>query len=672
MPMIGYGHQSIDHSDCQAVQAVLHSQALTCGPAVAAFEGAIAAQTGAAHAVAVANGTSALRLLYQVAGVGPGVRVGVPAITFVATAVQALQLGAEVVLLDVDPSTMLLTPSLLAACDQPLDVVVAVHVAGRLCDMAGLAEIAQQRDITLLEDAAHAFGSTWTDGGRCGDGRYSRGAIFSFHPVKNITTGEGGAVVVSDATWAERLRSLRHHGIDRASRQGDLAARDGDAPWYHEFVEPAGNERLSDVHAALGLSQCRRLTWFKSRRAAIVERYRESLETVPWLSFLPMPTDQEPFWHLATTQVDWQRAGCNRAELFRRAAEAGFALQVHYIPLQHQPVFRQVARASQLTGADQAYQASISLPCHPELRGWDQGRMIEFLATLSSGASAVPRAGPLVGLRLLLTGDTGLLGGSLLPVLRADGAQIFGCARSSRQCPVDCSDANQVADMLERIRPDVIIHSAALADVDACEADSVAAWRANVETTRHLCASGTRVLLISTDQVYDGPGPHVETQVAPRNVYAFSKLIAEELVRAAGGIALRCNFFGPGHPEVRPTFSDRLLQVFRDGVAYPLFTDVQFSPIRIETLYRAIVQVLGQWRSGVYNCGSSGGMSKRDFAHALAQRYDLDASCCLDRQRQDLSLRAYRPDDMRMDSSLFQQTFDFKLPSLMEEIRDLP
>lgn len=381
--LIGYGRQSIDRSDLAAVVKVLRKQPLTCGPAVVEFERAIERIAGARYAVAVSNGTSALRLLYQVAGVGPGTAVGVPAITFVATASQALLLGAEVVLLDVDPQSGLLTPEILRACRERLDFVVPVHLAGLQCDLRGLAAICRKRRITMIEDAAHAFGSTWKNGGRCGDCTHSRGAVFSFHPVKNITTGEGGAIVTNNAKDAEKLRQLRHHGIVRAGFNGGLARREGTMPWYHEFHQAATNERLSDIHAALGVSQCRRLEKFKRARAAIVRRYRRELAALPWLTMPPEAEDQDPCWHLFQVRVDWKRIGISRERLWRQFEKAGYAPQVHYIPLRHQPVLAKACRAGDLTNADHFYARTISLPCYPDLKPRDQGKVIAVLKRLA-------------------------------------------------------------------------------------------------------------------------------------------------------------------------------------------------------------------------------------------------------------------------------------------------
>ncbi len=361
--------------------AVLKSDFLTAGPQVEAFEAVIKQVTGAAHAVAISNGTSALKLLYQVAGIGPGKRVGVPAITFVATATQASLLGAEVVLLDVDPVTACLTPEILDACRERLDYVVPVHFAGRLCDLAGLAEVCRRKGIILLDDGAHSFGSTWGEQ-KSGDCRHSLGTIHSFHPVKNITTGEGGAVTTNDAAWAAKLRSARHHGIQRDGWCGDLKDAEPGAPWYHEFHVPSTNERISDINCALGISQAAKLDLFKAERAAQIIRYRAELPS--WIQAPAPAPGQEPFWHLCSAQADFARIGLSRVEVVKRARAAGIALMVHYLPLHHQPVLATTPRASSLAGADAAYPKILSLPCYPGLTADEQTSVIAFFRSLGS------------------------------------------------------------------------------------------------------------------------------------------------------------------------------------------------------------------------------------------------------------------------------------------------
>ena len=392
--MIGYGRQSISEQDIAAVVAALRGDLLTSGPSVEAFEAEICRITGAAHAVAVSNGTSALKLLYQVMGITTGSRVGVPAMTFVATASQAMLLGAEIVLLDVDPVTLNLTPEILERCSERLDFVVPVHFAGRLCDLAGIAAVAKRKGITVLDDAAHAFGSTWgadpaVPQWRAGDGRFSQGTSFSFHPVKNITTGEGGAITVNDAQQAAKLRSLRHHGIERSGFLGDLAASEAQSPWYHEFHHPSTNERLSDIQAALGASQCTRLEAFKAERAQQIARYRRELP-----AFVRAPAaapEQSPFWHICSVQVDWAAAGRTRVQALAEARAAGISFMVHYTPLHHQPILAGACRASDLSAADKAFPGILSVPCYPGLTADQQGQVIRWFAALGATPAVASR-----------------------------------------------------------------------------------------------------------------------------------------------------------------------------------------------------------------------------------------------------------------------------------------
>lgn len=382
MQRIGYGRHNIDDSDLAAVISVLKSEALTCGPWIERFEAELCKATGAKHAIALANGTSALRLMYRAAGIGPGKRVGVPAITFVATAMQAQALGAEIVLLDVDPQSGLLTPEILDRCTERLDAVTCVHYAGALCDTEALAKICAKRGTMLFEDAAHSLGSSMGTL-QSGDCKHSRAAILSFHPVKTITTGEGGAVTTNDADLAARIRSLRHHGIERKNLTGPLAKTDAGAPWYHEFHTISGNDRLPDINCALGVSQLARLQTFKTARAAIRERYLQELASESWIRIWDCPK-QTPCWHLVAALINFAMIGKSRRNLISFLAARGIDCQVHYIPLHCQPILATAIRASDLSGAMQFYQAELSLPCHPGLSASDQTRVIDALKAFRS------------------------------------------------------------------------------------------------------------------------------------------------------------------------------------------------------------------------------------------------------------------------------------------------
>ncbi|HEX7133383.1 MAG TPA: DegT/DnrJ/EryC1/StrS family aminotransferase [Iamia sp.] len=357
--MIPYGRQTIDDDDVAAVVAVLRGSHLTTGPAVDAFEAGLTAVTGARHAVAFANGTAALHAAAAAGGLGPGDRVGVPALTFAASANAARYVGATPVLLDVDPATLNLDP---AAAPAGLDALVAVHYAGLPVDLAALAH----RPRLVVEDAAHALGAATPDGpvGSCA---HSDMCCFSFHPVKPITTAEGGAVTTNDDELAARLRRFRSHGLVRRPEEGG---------WYQVTVEEGFNYRLTDLQAALGTSQLAKLDRFRTARHAQAERYREALADLP----LDLPPAPPLGWrhghHLFAVRVD------DRRRAYDRLHAAGVGVQVHYVPLHHHPWFAAAERHGDLAAVDAAYERLLSLPLHPSLSETDQETVIDTLRSL--------------------------------------------------------------------------------------------------------------------------------------------------------------------------------------------------------------------------------------------------------------------------------------------------
>lgn len=386
-----YGRQSINEDDVQEVVAALRSGWLTTGPAVDRFEAALAEACGAPHAVSCANGTAALILAYAALGVGPASTVVVPANTFAATATAALHLGARLAIADVDPATGNLDIDALETCCEAAgrtpDVVVPVHFAGAPVDGARLAELARRRGVRIVEDACHALGAH--DGEHpIGAARHADAVVFSFHPVKTITTGEGGAILTRDGELAERLRLLRTHGIVRDPQRfadPELAFEGGPGgavnPWYGELQELGWNFRLSDLQAALGVSQLRRLERFVARRRAIAACYEAALVGHPLVRPLAHPARGRSAWHLYVVQIDFERAGVTRGAVMRRLRDEGIGTQVHYVPLHLQPLIRTLCGTSpgELPGAERYYAGCLTLPLHPEMTEQDVQTVVSAL-----------------------------------------------------------------------------------------------------------------------------------------------------------------------------------------------------------------------------------------------------------------------------------------------------
>lgn len=381
--MIPYGRQSIDEADIAAVEAVLRSDFLTQGPAVPRFESALAAVCGARDVVAVSSATSALHLACLALGLGPGDRLWTSPNSFVASANCARLCGAEVDFVDIDPATLNLCPRQLAdRLDEAArqgrlpKIVVPVHFGGQPCDLAPIAELAERYGFSILEDAAHALGARYR-GTRIGDGRYSQAAVFSFHPVKLVASGEGGAIACRDAALAGRLRQLRTHGITRDA--GLMAAPDA-GPWCYEQQMLGINARLSDLHAALGASQLRRIDAFLARRRALAQRYDEALADWPLARPRQLP-QTESAWHLYVVRL---RAEQRRA-VFERMREAGIGVNVHYMPIHLQPYYRALGfRHGDFPNAEHYYAEALTLPLYPDL---DEARQDQVLAALRRALS---------------------------------------------------------------------------------------------------------------------------------------------------------------------------------------------------------------------------------------------------------------------------------------------
>lgn len=376
--MIPYGRQSIDEDDIRAVVEVLRSDFLTQGPAVPRFEETIASYCNVPQVIAVNSATSALHLACSALGVGVGDVVWTSPNTFVASANCARYCGATVDFVDIDPITYNISVPVLAeklqraaATGSLPKVVIPVHFAGTPCDMARIGELAKQYAFHVIEDASHAIGARYPDGA-VGDCRFSDVTVFSFHPVKLITTAEGGAASTRSEELARRMRLLRSHGITRVPAELQLQTEGG---WYYEQDCLGFNYRMTDVHAALGTSQMRRLNGWIEQRHAIADRYDEMLRDLPLI--LPKrPRSGRSALHLYVVQVETSRTTVDRRTLFDYMRTHGVGVNVHYIPVHTQPYYRRMGfEPGQFPEAERYYARALSLPMFATL-GDDEIRYV--------------------------------------------------------------------------------------------------------------------------------------------------------------------------------------------------------------------------------------------------------------------------------------------------------
>jgi len=380
---IPYGRQRIDEADVAAVVEVLHSDWLTTGPLVPRFESEFAACVGAAHAVAVSNGTAALHLCILAAGIGPGEEVIVPALTFAASANCARYAGADVVFADVLENTMTVDPAHVASLITPRTrAIVAVDYAGLPADLDPLLELCRKHNLLLIEDACHAPGAQYRNRSV---GAIAHLSAFSFHPVKHMTTGEGGMVTTQDAELAKRLQRLRNHGISTDHRQ-----REQLGTWAYDMVDLGFNYRLNDIQCALGISQLHKLSASLARRRQLAARYEHLLADLP-VRLQGQPDDRLNAWHLYPVRVTGQPTAELRARVFAFMRARGIGVNVHYLPVYLHSYYQRLGyRAGLCPVAERVYDGLLSLPMWYGLSDEDQDRTVAVLraALQQCGAEA--------------------------------------------------------------------------------------------------------------------------------------------------------------------------------------------------------------------------------------------------------------------------------------------
>lgn len=376
--MIPYGRQDITADDIDAVVETLRSDFLTQGPVVPRFEKVVADHVGAAHAVAVNSATSALHIACLALGLGPGDWLWTTPITFVASANCALYCGASVDFVDIDPDTYNISVEDLQRKLEAAEregrlpkIVVPVHLCGQSCDMSAIADLAKRYQFRVVEDASHAIGGKYRNG-LVGDCRYSDITIFSFHPVKIVTTAEGGMALTNDEALAAKMALLRSHGITRDPSQMD---QEPDGPWYYQQIDLGFNYRMTEMQAALGVSQMDRIEAYVARRHAIVDRYNALLRDVPVVR--PVQTeDAYSAYHLYPVRVP----AADRQKVFQSLREAGIGVNVHYIPVHLQPYYRALGfQPGDYPVAERYYAEAISLPLYPTMSEAQQDQVVAAL-----------------------------------------------------------------------------------------------------------------------------------------------------------------------------------------------------------------------------------------------------------------------------------------------------
>jgi UDP-4-amino-4,6-dideoxy-N-acetyl-beta-L-altrosamine transaminase len=377
MRNIPYSRQNINKADIAAVMEVLQSPFITQGPAIGQFEESINQYCGSKYALAISSGTAALHLALMALDVGKGDIVWTSPISFVASSNCALYVGATIDFVDSDAKGNMDAGLLSIKLEQAKaknklpKVVIAVHYSGRTCDMQAIGKLAKEYGFKVIEDSAHALGARYSSGETVGGNKYCDITMFSFHPVKSITTGEGGVLTTNDKKIADKIALLRSHGI---TRDADKLQNESHGPWYYEQIDLGYHYRITDIQAALGKSQMLRLDEFIAKRCALAENYSKLLAGLP----ITVPqADKYSAWHLYVIHVE----GARRKQVFEDMRAAGIGVNVHYIPIHMQPYYQDLGfKYQNFPNAEKFYAGAISLPIFPDLTGDEQGYVVDCVS----------------------------------------------------------------------------------------------------------------------------------------------------------------------------------------------------------------------------------------------------------------------------------------------------
>ena len=383
MKFLPYSHQSITAADILRVVKVLSSDWITQGPAIKVFEQDLCSYSGAKYAVAVANGTAALHLACLAAGIGPGDEVIVPPISFLATANCALYCGARPVFCDIEPETININPALIKEkISSRTRAIIPVHFAGHPCVMDKIRALAAEHGLTVIEDAAHALGAEYK-GKKTGSCAYSDMTILSFHPVKSITTGEGGALLTNSRDLYEKLLCLRTHGVIKNRDNFVFPDSEFQGPWYYEMQDLGFNFRITDFQAALGSGQIKKLDRFIEKRRVLVRYYNKAFSSFPGLTLPEEKAGIKSAWHLYYLRVENPQI---RKKLFLKLREEKIGAQVHYIPIHLQPYYREKLeyQPGDFPVAEDYAGRTISLPLFPQMKIKDAARVVRSVKKILS------------------------------------------------------------------------------------------------------------------------------------------------------------------------------------------------------------------------------------------------------------------------------------------------
>ena len=668
-----YSKQFLDKEDIKAVVKCLRSEYLTQGPLIQEFEKKIAKYVNSKYAVAVSSCTAGLHISLKALGFLKGDEIITSVISFVSTANISYFMDGKTKFVDIDNQSLGMNyEQIRRNITKKTKAIIPVHMSGSAYNMDKIRKISKKFKIPVIEDCAHAFGAKYSDGSMIGSCKFSDISVFSFHPVKSMTTGEGGVITTNSKSLYLKLLRLRSHGINKSNDKfinKKNAYTNGKLNrWYYEMRELGYHYRITDIQCALGLSQLKKINKFIKDRKKIAKIYDKSFHNLNYVKLVHSEMRNFSSNHLYILRINFKFLKITREQLFSYLRKKEIICQIHYIPIVMHPFYESKGfNIIDFPNAKKYYDECISIPCFYKLSAIKQEEVINLIKKFILKNYQE---------NFLVFGGTGLLGGNILKNINKK-SEIYSYVnnRKSILSHVRNTKLNINKKELKRflINKNIttIINSAGLVSIEKCQSNKKLAYQSNANLVSIIIDAikdtDIKLVHISTDHIFNkGYGKIYESEkFFSKNFYAETKIEAEKIIQnsKAKYLIIRSNFFGKG-TYYRKSFSDYILTNLKNNNKLFLWKNIFFSPVNIQTLSKAIIKLINFNQNGVFNISSNQNISKYKFGRLIAQRFKLNENLIIPREFIYKNEAIKRPLNMSLSNRKFLHLF----PNMKKEL----
>lgn len=660
-----YSKQHIDKTDIQEVIKCLKSNFITQGPLVGKFERNVAKYVGSKYAVAVSSCTAGLHLALKACDFGHNDKLLTSVISFVSSANVSQFLDGDVDFIDIDLDTISMNIKMLEKkIDNNVKAIIPVHIAGAAYNEKKIYKIAKKKNIPIIEDCAHSLGGKYEDGSMIGSCKYSDMSVFSLHPVKSITTGEGGIITTNNKKIYLKLLRLRSHGInkedDKFLDKDQAYTNKKKNSWYYEMRELGYHYRLTDFQCALGISQLKKINLFIEKRRLIAKRYDKELNNIFGVNLSQLSKRNHTSSHLYILKINYKKFSTNRQELFKYLSDNDITVQVHYMPIVMHPYYKDKGfNIKDYPNAKKYYEECVSIPCYYDLTYKKQDQVIKLIKNFLIKKK----------INVLLFGGSGLLGTNIRNLSHSNFKIISYINKhdinsiNSDKTKFKLNVKNLNKFLIEK-NISIIINASGLTSLEQCEINKNEAINSNSKIVGIILNSiknlDVKLVHISTDHIFNkSKGKIKETsKTTYKNQYAKTKIYAENKIKKSltNNLIIRTNFFGKGQKN-RNSYSDFIIKNLKKKFHIPIWKNIYFSPVNLNFLSKCIFDLININAHGIYNISCNEKITKFKFAVKIANLFKLDKKYLIPKKFNNNIEKINRPLNMSLDNKKLVSTF---------------